>query len=92
MATNYLRDQVDLVFSDSSPGEAEAYLTDLKKSWSDISTAIGRNALWLLLLITGFIILTRPSAVAEVSIGPLKIKDLSLVEKLLPILVAYQFS
>jgi hypothetical protein len=64
------------------------YLNELRTQMQDISKSSRQNVLLLLLTAAAFELLNR-AAVANAEIGPFQIKDLSLIQKVLPVIFAY---
>jgi hypothetical protein len=69
--------------------EAKKYLDTVMASWKEVSTAIGRVTLFTLILAVAFEFLMIPTSVTIISIGPLAVRNSSLVQEFIPILVAY---
>ena len=68
----------------------EEYAKEVRQNWRDICSSISRTIAFIVLSAGAFELLSR-AAIATASIGPFEIKDLSLVQKLLPVMIAYFF-
>jgi hypothetical protein len=68
--------------------EAVEYLSELRGRMKDVSEISRRTILLLLLTAATFELLNR-AAVVNVKVGPFEIKDLSLIQKVLPVVFAY---
>jgi hypothetical protein len=68
----------------------EEYAKEMRQNWRDVCSSIGRTVSFIVLLAGAFELLSR-AAIAKASIGPFEIKDLSLVQKILPVFIAYFF-
>ena len=64
------------------------YLRDLRGRMKDISESSRRTVLLMLLVAATFELLDR-AAVTNVQAGPFQIKDLSLIQRVLPVIFAY---
>jgi hypothetical protein len=62
----------------------------LRQNWRDICSSISRTIALIVLSAGAFELLSR-AAVAKASLGPFEIRDLSLVQKILPVMIAYLF-
>src|SRR5215207_4740111 len=80
----------DAFADDKSRDFAETYLNEALTSLRDTQTQFRRTMLLLIFVILLFELLARAS-VREVSIGPLKLSDYSLLYKLLPLAIAYLY-
>jgi hypothetical protein len=76
-------------YSDSHDSPKD-YLKDLLENWRLSSTSAARTITASLVLAALFELLSR-AAVRKVSVGPVEIGDLSLIQKALPVIIAYQF-
>jgi hypothetical protein len=85
-----LRSRLDAAFPDGDEASAEKFLEKLYPVWKDITDSMRRSVLLLVLAVVVFELLNR-SVVEEASVGPLKIKDLQLLQTAIPIFVAYVF-
>jgi hypothetical protein len=68
--------------------EAKDYMVSLQASMKDISDAQRRSVFLLLLTAATFELLNR-AAIINAQVGPFQIKDLSLIQKALPVLFAF---
>ncbi len=92
MSTQPLSNQVKKAFSSTKSKEyAKEYLETIHANWRDTESRITRSFLSLVFFVSVFELLTR-AAIAEVTLGPFKVTDLALIQKFLPLLVAYFFS
>ena len=92
MSAEKISDHVDKAFSDPGSREyAEAYLEALRANNRDRETSYRRILILVLLLCIAFELLTR-ATVTEMSIlGAFKVKDLSFIQKLLPLAVGFLY-
>jgi hypothetical protein len=72
----------------NEPSKAADYLTSLRTIMKDITDAQRRSVVLLLLVATAFVMLDH-SAIVNAQLGPFQIRDLSPVQKALPVLFAY---
>jgi hypothetical protein len=91
MATQSLSDHVKKAFGSAKSKEyAKEYLETIHANWRDAESRISQSLLSLVFFISVFELLTR-AAVAEVTLGPFKVTDLAIIQKILPLIVAYFF-
>jgi hypothetical protein len=84
-----IAERVKVAFVDRSAASyADKYLEALQTRVRESSDTIRRTALLTLLGLAAFELLSR-SAIADVQIGPFKIQDLELIQKTLPIVLAF---
>ena len=69
---------------------AKNYLDKLYSNWKIAADKQGRAMTTILLLILAFELITR-AVISEVSLGPFKLTDLSIIHKLLPAFLAYYY-
>lgn len=67
---------------------ADQYLERVRVNMQKTEDKVRRSFVILFLLLALFELLTR-SAIAELTLGPFKLKDFSLIYKLLPVAIAY---
>jgi hypothetical protein len=91
MMRNTIEQRARDAFDDDDAEKAQKYLDTVMASWKDVSAAIGRVALFTLLLVAAFEFLVIPAAVKSLSIGPLSFSNTSLVQVFIPVLIAYLF-
>jgi len=84
-----VKPRVRIAFPEGHDGPAALqYLNELRTQMQEISKSSRQTALLLLLTAAAFELLNR-AAVANAEIGPFQIKDLSLIQKVLPVIFAY---
>jgi hypothetical protein len=83
-------DRLNKSFPLEDKEQADQYIADLSGVWKEVSSSIRSTVILIVVAMTLFELLSR-AAVEEMSFGPVKIKDLALVEKLIPVVVAYLF-
>lgn len=66
------------------------YLAGIRSNWQKAEETIRGSIVFLILLVTVFELL-KISAIQEISIGPIKIADLSFIQKTIPALISYFF-
>jgi hypothetical protein len=72
----------------NGPERGRHFLSALQVTMKDVTDAGRRSALLALLVMAAFLLLDR-AAVTSAQVGPFQIKDLSLIQKALPVLFAY---
>lgn len=80
-------DRIEAVIAD--PGSAEnidGFLKELIKNLRELDTKVERLILQFIFLYFGFELITQ-AAIAEISLGAFKVSDLSLIQKLMPIII-----
>jgi hypothetical protein len=78
------------VFPKIDKSAAERYLDALQAVWKDLSDLIRRQMLYIVIAVALFELLNRAD-VAEFAFGPVKVKNLAIIQKALPVLIAYLF-
>lgn len=73
----------DLEYSDE-------LLSQLRESWRELNSSIGKTVLAALAQAALFELLAR-AAIAKAALGPFEIKDLSLIRMAIPVLLAFSF-
>jgi hypothetical protein len=82
------RDVAEALAEKASRSYGVQYLDLLTKNWSEVKIAV-RKALGLLLVVTAAFELIRRAQLTEATVAGLKISNLSNLEKVLPVGVAY---
>jgi hypothetical protein len=85
------RSVVKASFEDESAEYIEDYLTALRSTWQALTATISRTGLLLVALMTIFYLLTTPGVIGSVSLGPFEIDDPLIIQKSIPIVVAYLY-
>jgi len=86
-----LRTRLEDMFSDSAVKEdAKEYLAQVRINLSDTEQRFQKLLIRLAFLAVAFVFVSR-SGITEFTIGPLKIKDLSVIQKFLPAILAYTY-
>jgi hypothetical protein len=81
--------RVDTAFTGQNARDtATTYLSDLRSRMKDIRDA-GRRTVALLLLTAATFELLNRAAISNVQLGPIQVKDLSLIQKALPVVFGY---
>ena len=83
-----LSDRIQDSFSDDEASYASDYVRELQTSIRDSHQRI-RNTTFLILISASLAELLARSAISQFSIGPFQVKDLSLIQKVIPIVLAY---
>jgi hypothetical protein len=82
------QDRVKKAFSDERTREyGDDYLEHIRDTWRQVDVRLTRSRIIFLVLIAVFLLFGQ--AVEAVSLGPLKISDVSVVYKLLPAAIAF---
>ena len=76
-------------FADGDAEKANKYLDTVMTSWKEVSVITGRVTLFILILAAVFEFLVIPASISTISIGPLAVRNSSLVQEFIPILIAY---
>src|SRR5215217_4311837 len=64
----------------------EEYAKELRQNWRDVCSSMGRTITLIVLSAGAFELLSR-AAIAKASIGPFEIRDLSLIQTSLPVII-----
>jgi hypothetical protein len=89
MPKNTIKKQVAAALADSTvQADADEYLKSVRENMRSTEDSIIKVGRTLLVVIIGFEFLAR-GAISEASIAGLKFTDLSLIQKILPVLIAY---
>ena len=87
-----IRLRIDRTFEDEAVAKyGDEYLKVIQENRREVERVFRRTMLLLFLLLVAFILLTQAS-IREVSLGPFKLGDYTLLNILFPIAVAYTFS
>lgn len=78
-----------VVFAEEDRDIVERYIERLLTSWRDVSTALQRSMVLLVLMITAFEVVNRQPRTSEVAIAFVKFSDPYVVIMVLPLLVAF---
>jgi hypothetical protein len=90
-AESIIAEQVRNAFADPSAHDfAREYLGEVLTNWRTSEETVRRTIILLFFLFFIFEALGRAS-VSEVSVGPVKLQDYTLLQKLLPIAIAYLY-
>jgi hypothetical protein len=82
---------VDRAFaSGAASGYHEFYLAKLLESWRETTAQLRRTTVLMIALMIVVVLLTSGD-VKEVSVGPIKMADLGVASKLLPVVVAFLY-
>jgi hypothetical protein len=82
-------ERAQLVFSEpENRAYVAEYLKDIRQNFRDANSSLGRSITLIVLSMAIFELLAR-AAIAKASIGPFEIGDLTLVQRALPVIVAY---
>jgi hypothetical protein len=93
MATKRLAERITNAFPRDDPKSEEFAswtLNVVLSEWRDVAMAMRRSVLLMFLLIVAFQLLITAN-VAELTLGPFKVKDLTIAQALVPAVVAYAF-
>jgi hypothetical protein len=86
---NSIPSRVDRTFS-SNQRYAEEFLSTVRENWRESLAATGRTAILIIALMLVFELLTR-SSIEKISIAGFEINDLSLIQRAIPLIIAYYF-
>lgn len=78
------------VESQSSPANLDNYLVTIRDNLKVMEDKFNKNFVMVLAFIAVFYLFSK-SAVSEASVGPFKVKDVSIVYMFIPLLIAYKY-
>ena len=86
---NSIPNRVDRTFS-TNQKYAEEFLSTVRENWREALAATGRTAILIIAFMLVFELLTR-SAIEKISIAGFEVNDLSLIQRAIPLIIAYFF-
>jgi len=91
MAKSVIRQRIDELFSaPSSHQDFKDYIVQVRTNLGSAEERLQKLFLRSLFLMVAFVLFSR-AGISEFTLGPLKITDLSLVQKLIPAIMAYTY-